>query len=189
MENFDKKCILFDKICYNTIGESKVGMNMTNRILSVLVENNYGVVARIAGLFTRRGFNMNSFAGEETHDPHISRITISVTEDEGSIEQIQKQVEKLVDIKKVELLDANNDTIRELALIKVKAQKELFPHIKDLTLQFNVKIIDMDTQVVVFEICNTKEKIDEFMDIVRAYDIIESVRTGVIALQRGNKHI
>ncbi|MDF2612959.1 MAG: ilvH [Clostridia bacterium] len=162
---------------------------MTNRILSVLVENNYGVVARIAGLFTRRGFNMNSFAGEETHDPGISRITISVTENEDSIHQIQKQVEKLVDIKKVELLDVRSDIIRELALIKVAAQKELFARIKELTGQFNVKIIDMDTQVVVFEICNTKEKIDEFIDTVRQYGIIESVRTGVIALQAGNKHI
>lgn len=162
---------------------------MTNRILSVLVENNYGVVARIAGLFTRRGFNMNSFSGEETHDPCISRITISVTENEDSIYQIQKQVEKLVDIKKVELLDVKNDIVRELALIKVAAEQELFSRIKDLTGQFNVKIIDMDTQVMVFELCNTKEKIDEFIDIVRKYGIIESVRTGVIALQAGNKHI
>ncbi|WP_069997276.1 acetolactate synthase small subunit [Cellulosilyticum sp. I15G10I2] len=162
---------------------------MTNRILSVLVENNYGVIARIAGLFTRRGFNINSFAGEETHDPRISRITISITENEDSIYQIQKQVEKLVDIKKVEHLDVKNDIIRELALIKVRSQEALLPHIKDLTGQFNVRIIDIDTQVVVFEICNTKEKIDEFIDIVRAYEIIESVRTGVIALQAGNKHI
>ena len=162
---------------------------MTNRILSVLVENNYGVVARIAGLFTRRGFNMNSFAGEETHDPGISRITISVTENEDSIYQIQKQVEKLIDIKKVEPLDAKQDIIRELALIKVKAQKGLFLHIKELTEQFNVRIIDMDTEVVVFELCNTKEKIDEFINLVRQYEIVESVRTGVIALQTGNKHM
>ncbi|MDF2878294.1 MAG: ilvH [Clostridia bacterium] len=162
---------------------------MTNRILSVLVENNYGVVARIAGLFTRRGFNMNSFAGEETHDPGISRITISVTENEDSIYQIQKQVEKLVDIKKVEPLDAKKDIIRELALIKVTAQKDLFLHIKELTEQFSVRIIDMDTEAVVFELCNTKEKIDEFIDVVRQYEIVESVRTGVIALQAGNKHM
>lgn len=162
---------------------------MTNRILSVLVENNYGVIARIAGLFTRRGFNIDSFAGEETHDPNISRITISITENEDSIYQIQKQVEKLVDIKKVEHLDVEKDIVRELALIKVKTHEALLPHIKDLTGQFNVRIIDMDTQVVVFEICNTKEKIDTFIDRVREYEIIESVRTGIIALQAGNKHI
>lgn len=82
---------------------------MKNTILSVLVENNYGVVARIAGLFTRRGFNLNSFTGEETHEKNISRITISVTEDENSLYQIQKQVEKLIDIKKVEVLDSKQD--------------------------------------------------------------------------------
>ena len=100
-----------------------------------------------------------------------------------------EQVEKLVDIKKVELLDVENDIVRELALIKVAAEQELFSRIKELTGQFNVRIIDMDTLVMVFEICNTKEKIDEFIDTVRKYGIIESVRTGVIALQAGNKHI
>ena len=163
--------------------------NVTNRILSVLVENNYGVVARIAGLFTRRGFNLNSFAGEETHDAHISRITISVTENEDSIEQIQKQVEKLVDIKKVEVLDSEEDLLRELALIKVNVHQDLLSQIKNLTNEFNVKIIDMDTEVIVFEICNSKQKIDDFINCVRHYNILESVRTGVIALQRGNKHM
>lgn len=163
--------------------------NVTNRILAVLVENNYGVIARIAGLFTRRGFSINSFTGEETHEPSISRITISITEEEDSLYQIQKQVQKLVDIKKVEILDVKKDIIRELALIKVRTQETLLPQIKELTDQYNIKIIDMGTQVIVFEICNTKEKIDEFINKVRPYEIIESVRTGVIALQAGDQHI
>lgn len=162
---------------------------MKNTIISVLVENNYGVVARIAGLFTRRGFNLNSFAGEETHEKNISRITISVTEDENSIYQIQKQVEKLVDIKKVKVLDAQKDIMRELAIIKVALKPELCNKIKELTERYSVKVIDIDTEVVVFEICNSKDMIDEFIDTVRGYEIIESVRTGVIALQRGNQHI
>lgn len=162
---------------------------MKNTILSVLVENNYGVVARIAGLFTRRGFNLNSFTGEETHEKNISRITISVTEDENSIYQIQKQVEKLVDIKKVEVLDNKNDIIRELAIIKVALKPELCSKIKELTERYTVKVVDIDTEVVVFEICNSKEMIDTFIEVVKPYEIIESVRTGVIALQRGNQHI
>lgn len=162
---------------------------MKNTILSVLVENNYGVVARIAGLFTRRGFNLNSFAGEETHNPKISRITISVTEDEHALYQIQKQVEKLVDIQKVQVLDNEKDIMRELALIKVCLKKELGIHIKELTEQYNVKVIDMDTEAVIFQVCNSKEKIDAFIDEVRQYEILESVRTGVIALQRGNTHM
>lgn len=162
---------------------------MKNTILSVLVENNYGVVARIAGLFMRRGFNLNSFTGEETHDKNTSRITISVTEDENSIYQIQKQVEKLVDIKKVKVLDNKQDIIRELAIIKVALKPELCSKIKELTERYSVKVIDIDTEVVVFEICNSKDMIDEFINLVRPYEIIESVRTGVIALQRGNQHI
>ena len=162
---------------------------MKNTILSVLVENNYGVVARIAGLFTRRGFNLNSFAGEETHNPRISRITISVTEDQDALYQIQKQVEKLVDIQKVQVLDNEKDIMRELALIKVALKAELSTKIKELTEEYSVKVIDMDTEALVFEICNTKEKIDAFIEEVRPYQILESVRTGVIALQRGNTHI
>ncbi|MHC1749984.1 MAG: acetolactate synthase small subunit [Cellulosilyticaceae bacterium] len=162
---------------------------MKNTILSVLVENNYGVVARIAGLFTRRGFNLNSFAGEETHDPNISRITISVTENEDAIYQIQKQVEKLVDIKKVALLDSEEDLIRELALIKVSLKPQLKGRIKNLTETYNVKIIDIDTEIIVFELCDKKEAIDAFISVVSEFGIIESVRTGVIALQRGNKHL
>ena len=162
---------------------------MKNTILSVLVENNYGVVARIAGLFTRRGFNLNSFAGEETHDPNISRITISVTENEDAIYQIQKQVEKLVDIKKVALLDSEEDLIRELALIKVSLKPQLKGRIKNLTETYNVKIIDIDTEIIVFELCDKKEAIDAFIGVVSEFGIIESVRTGVIALQRGNKHL
>ena len=162
---------------------------MKNTILSVLVENNYGVVARIAGLFTRRGFNLNSFTGEETHEKNISRITISVTEDENSLYQIQKQVEKLIDIKKVEVLDSKQDIIRELAIVKVTLKPELSNKIKELTEIYSVKVIDIDTEVIVFEICNSKDMIDAFIDVVRPFEIVESVRTGVIALQRGNQHI
>ncbi|MGL4736463.1 MAG: acetolactate synthase small subunit [Sarcina sp.] len=162
---------------------------MKNTILSVLVENNYGVVARIAGLFTRRGFNLNSFAGEETHDPNISRITISVTEDEQAIGQVQKQVEKLVDIKKVQVLNKEEDLLRELALIKVALKSELTKRTKELTENYNVRVIDMDTETIVFEICDSKDKIDAFIDFVRPFEIVESVRTGVIALQRGNRHM
>lgn len=162
---------------------------MKNTILSVLVENNYGVVARIAGLFTRRGFNLNSFTGEETHEKNISRITISVTEDENSLYQIQKQVEKLIDIKKVEVLDSKQDIIRELAIVKVTLKSELCNKIKELTEIYSVKVIDIDTEVIVFEICNSKDMIDAFIDVVRPFEIVESVRTGVIALQRGNQHI
>ncbi len=159
---------------------------MKSTILSVLVENNYGVVARIAGLFARRGFNLNSIAGEETHEPSISRITISVTEDESLIDQVQKQVEKLIDIKQVEVLDSEKDILRELALIKVAGKDDICIRIKDFTEQYGAKIIDIDSEVLVFQVCNSKEKIDELLEELKQYGILECVRTGVIALQRGN---
>jgi len=160
-----------------------------NKILSVLVENNYGVVARIAGLFTRRGFNLNSFTGEETDDPNISRITISVTQKEDEIYQIKKQVEKLVDIKKVIELDPKQSVVKELALIKIKLNDETAEKAMYWVEEFSARLVDIDTEVMTFQICNNKEKIDQFIEAVRPYGIIESVRTGVVALARGNAHI
>lgn len=162
---------------------------MTNKILSVLVENNYGVVARIAGLFTRRGFNLNSFTGEETEDPIVSRITISVTENEDAIYQIQRQVEKLVDIKKVVQLDPKDAIVKELALVKINLNNETSAKTMYWVEEFSARLVDIDTQVMTFQICNSKEKIDQFIQAVRPYGIIESVRTGVVALERGNSHI
>ncbi|HHX59998.1 MAG TPA: acetolactate synthase small subunit, partial [Epulopiscium sp.] len=158
---------------------------MKNKILSVLVENNYGVVARIAGLFTRRGFNLNSFTGEETDDPNVSRITISVTQKEDEIYQIRKQVEKLVDIKKVIQLDPKDSVVKELALIKINLNDQTSDKAMYWVEEFSARLVDIDTKVMTFQICNNKEKIDQFMEAVRPYGIIESVRTGVVALARG----
>lgn len=162
---------------------------MKNKILSVLVENNYGVVARIAGLFTRRGFNLNSFTGEETDDPNVSRITISVTQKEDEIYQIKKQVEKLVDIKKVIELDPKQSVVKELALIKINLNAETSEKAMYWVEEFSARLVDIDTEIMTFQICNNKEKIDQFIEAVRPYGIIESVRTGVVALARGNAHI
>ena len=164
-------------------------INMKNKILSVLVENNYGVVARIAGLFTRRGFNLNSFTGEQTDDPAISRITISVTENEAAIYQIEKQVEKLVDIKKVIQLEPAESIVKELALVKIKLNAQTSEKAKHWVEEFSARLVDIDTEVMTFQVCNNKEKIDQFIEAVKPYGIVESVRTGVVALARGNAHI
>lgn len=164
-------------------------MDMKNKILSVLVENNYGVVARIAGLFTRRGFNLNSFTGEQTDDPTISRITISVTEKEDAIDQIKKQVEKLVDIKQVIQLNPEDSIVKELALIKINLNAETSEQAMYWVEEFSARLVDIDTEVMTFQICNKKEKIDQFIEVVKPYGIVESVRTGVVALARGNAHI
>ena len=164
-------------------------VDMKNKILSVLVENNYGVVARIAGLFTRRGFNLNSFTGEQTDDPAVSRITISVTEEEGAIDQIKKQVEKLVDIKQVIQLNPEDSIVKELALIKINLNAETSEQAMYWVEEFSARLVDIDTEVMTFQICNNKERIDQFIEVLKPGGIVESVRTGVVALARGNNHI
>ncbi|OON93607.1 MAG: acetolactate synthase small subunit [Candidatus Epulonipiscioides saccharophilum] len=161
---------------------------MKKMILSVIAHNNLGVIARVSGLFTRRGFSLTSLAGEDTHEPTISRLTLSVEEDEKSLLQIQRQLEKLVDIKEVQILEPDVDVARDLALIKVKLSKEFNKIIKNLTHSYNnVSVVDVNCESIMFQVCSTKEVIDDFIETVRPYGILESARTGVIALASVNR--
>ncbi len=155
-------------------------------ILSVITRNNSGVIARVAGLFSRRGFSLTSLAGEATHDSDISRLTIAVTEDEESLLQIQRQLEKLEDIQEVRILNPEGDVIRELALIKVENSPQLNKKIQLLTQQFEVSIIDLSCDNVMFQMCSSEAKIDEFIEELRPFGLCECVRTGVIALESLN---
>ncbi|OOB77828.1 MAG: acetolactate synthase small subunit [Epulopiscium sp. Nuni2H_MBin001] len=155
---------------------------MKPMILSVMAKNNSGVIARVSSLFTRRGFTITSFTGEDTHEPTISRLTVAVTEEEQSLLQIQRQLEKLEDIKDVIVLDTEKDVIRELALIKVSLSDEFNNKIKTLTQKYDVSIIDVNSTEVIFQICSTREGVESFIEEVRPYGICESVRTGVVAL-------
>ncbi len=159
---------------------------MKQMILSVITHNNTGVIARIAGLFSRRGFSLTSLAGEDTHESDISRLTIAVTEEEQSLIQIQRQLEKLEDIKEVITLDAEHDVIRELALIKVNLSEEFNRKIKYLTKMYDVSIVDVNCSNVIFQVCSSKRRIDDFIEEVRPYGICETARTGVIALSSVN---
>jgi len=158
-------------------------------IFSVLVHNEYGVVTRISGLFTRRGFNITSFTGEETEDPKISRITIVATGDERELAQIKSQVEKLVDVIKVVELDIKASVQRELALIKVKTDDKNRTEVFQIVESFRGKIVDIEPDAVIIEITGDLEKVKAFLKMMEHYGIIESVRTGIIALQRGKESI
>jgi len=158
-------------------------------VFSVLVHNEYGVVTRISGLFTRRGFNITSFTGEETENPKISRITIVAEGDERELDQIKSQVEKLVDVIKVVELDVKASVQRELALIKVKTDDKNRTEIFQIAESFRGKIVDIEPESVIIEITGDLEKIKAFLNMMKHYTIIESVRTGIIALQRGKKGI
>ncbi|NPV45066.1 MAG: acetolactate synthase small subunit [Firmicutes bacterium] len=158
-------------------------------ILAVLVRNEYGVVTRISGLFTRRGFNIDSFTGEETEDPRISRLTIVAKGDERELEQIKKQLEKLEDVIKVKELKPEFSISRELALIKVRSDAANRSDIIQIVNIFRAKIVDVNSRSLVIEITGEKRKIKAMLRLLKPFGIIEIVRTGLIALQRGNAGI
>lgn len=135
---------------------------MRRAIFSVLVHNEYGVVTRISGLFTRRGFNIKSFTGEETEDPKISRITIVAEGDERELAQIKSQVEKLVDVIKVVELDIKASVQRELALIKVRTQDKNRTEIFQIVETFRGSIIDIEPESIIIELTGDDSKVKAF---------------------------
>ncbi|MDR1952520.1 MAG: acetolactate synthase small subunit [Elusimicrobiota bacterium] len=154
-------------------------------VISVLVENKPGVLARIATLFSARGFNIDSLAVGETEDPEISRMTIAVGGDYSVLEQITKQLNKLVDIIKVSDFTDIQYVERGLALIKINATKTNRAEIIQLASIFRTRIIDMASDSLILEVTGDKDKIEAFIKLVSVYGIKEMCRTGEVALSRG----
>lgn len=152
--------------------------------LSVLVENKPGVLARVAGLFSRRGFNIESLAVGPTEDPELSRMTIVVAAEEHSLEQVTKQLFKLINVIKITDLDARESVGRELLLIKVNATDQTRVHIIEIADIFRAKIVDVSRSSVILEATGTHDKLEAIEDLVRPYGILELARTGKIALSR-----
>lgn len=157
--------------------------------LSVLVENHPGVLSRVAGLFSRRGFNIDSLAVGVTEDPTISRITIVVNGDDYIVEQVTKQLNKLIDVIKIKKLDPKDAVERELALIKVHATSQTRSDIIQITEIFRANIIDVSKETLTIEISGDEDKIEALIELLKTYGIREVVRTGLIAIERGNKII
>ncbi len=157
-------------------------------VLAVLVENHPGVLSKVSGLFSRRGFNIYSLAVCVTEDPSISRITIVVEGDEYTVEQVTKQLNKLIDVIKVSKIGHDSVT-RELALIKVRADSENRHQIIQIINIFRAQIVDVARDYLIVEITGDSEKITALVDMLKDYDIKEMVRTGAIALDRGSKMI
>ncbi|MGN0907203.1 MAG: acetolactate synthase small subunit [Bullifex sp.] len=155
--------------------------------LAILVNNKAGVLMRVVGLFSRRGYNIDSLSVSETEKPEISRITIVVTCDSIIIEQIKRQVEKLYDVKRVFEMTSSGSVQRELVLIKVKADEETRSHIVEIGDIFKAKIIDVTPETVTMQLTGTSEKLDSFFALIRQYGIVELVRTGTTALERGSR--
>lgn len=161
---------------------------MTNTI-AVLVENRAGVLDRVVGLFSRRAFNIESLAVGVTDDPTISRITIVVNGDEAVVEQVEKQLNKLIDVIKVRTLETNRYTGRELVLVKVNANAKTRADIMTICELMGAKVSDISTNSLTLELSDTPERIETFEAMLRPFSILELARTGVIALQKGNGKI
>jgi acetolactate synthase-1/3 small subunit len=153
--------------------------------ITALVENTPGVLARVAGLFSRRGFNIESLAVSITEDPSISRMTIVVGGDDRALEQIEKQLNKLIEVIKVYDYAETASVDRELALVKVTATPEKRAEILQISDIFRGKIIDVSERTLTIEVTGQVEKIDAFQNLLEPYGIKELVRTGKIALSRG----
>jgi acetolactate synthase I/III small subunit len=160
------------------------------KVISVLVENKPGVLHLIANLFRRRNFNIESITVGPTQQPTIARMTITVNEDEKTIDQVIKQVAKQIDVLKVGELSQGSFVMRELSLIKVKVKdsKERSDVINFVDV-FRGRIIDVSTDSLTIEITGTPDKIDAFLNLMRTFGIIELARTGITALARGAKSI
>ena len=160
---------------------------MNKKVLSVLVDNTSGVLNRVAGLFSRRGYNIDSLTVGVTQDPRYSRMTIVVTGDDDIIEQIIKQIEKLVDVNKVEVLEDNNSVCRELILTKVKTTPEQRQQVMAVADVFRAKIVDVGIDSLIIELTGNQNKLDAFLNLLADYEILELVRTGITGLARGTK--
>ena len=153
----------------------------------VLVENKFGVLARIATLFSARGFNIDSLAVGETEDPNVSSMTIIVRGNDKILEQVEKQLNKLIDVIKVSDFKELRHVERELAFIKVTADKKDRSEILQIVDIFRAKIIDVAADSVIIEITGDEEKIQALVTMLKPFGVKEMCRTGVIAMARGNK--
>lgn len=153
--------------------------------LSALVENKPGVLSRVSGLFTRRGFNIDSLAVSPTEDPDRSRMTITVDTTKTPVEQITKQLDKLINVIKVRELDPQNTVSRELGLFKVAARPGARSEVIELVEIFHAKIADVTPETLTIELTGESEALVRFEDLLRPLGLVELVKTGVVALGRG----
>ena len=151
-------------------------------ILSVLVRNHAGVLSHVAGLFTRRSYNIESLVAGETEDPTMSRITIVVTGDERVLEQVTKQLQKLVDVISVSDLKFNRTVSRELAIITVMSTPQTRHEIIEIAEVFGAKVVDMSDETITIEISGEERVINNIVNLLNPYGIDEMARTGLIAL-------
>ena len=158
------------------------------RVISLLVDNQSGVLARVSSLFCRRGFNIDSLTVSATNDPAVSRITVTITSDEKALQQLVLQTERLEVTRQVFVLDSEKALERELLLLKVAADVHNRSELREIASIYKAKIIDLSPDSMIFELTGKPDKIDAFLTMFKGYNILELCRTGVTALERGGKH-
>ena len=162
---------------------------MSRHTLSVLVENKPGVLARIAGLFSRRGFNIDSLAVGPTENSEMSRMTIVVNVEESPLEQVTKQLNKLVEVIKIVELEGPGSVTRELLLVKVKADSETRGRVLETVQLFRAKVVDVATDAVTVEVTGNAEKLEAFLRVLEPFGVRELVQSGMVAIGRGGRSI
>ncbi len=162
---------------------------MSRHTLSVLVEDQPGVLARIAGLFSRRSFNIESLAVGPTEHPGISRITIVVNVDEHPLEQVTKQLNKLVNVIKIVELEPAQSVQRELMLVKVRADLETRSHVLETVQLFRAKVVDVSADAVTVEATGNADKLEALLRVLEPFGVRELVQSGMVALGRGGRSI
>ena len=161
---------------------------MRRAVFSILVDNSSGVLSRVAGLFSRRGYNIDSLTVGETLDPKLSRMTITVTGDDDILEQIEKQLAKLVDVSKIQMLPADASVCRELILIKVAAKPEERAQVIAIADIFRAKIVDVGEESMMIELTGNESKLDACTKLLEKFTILELARTGITGLSRGSEN-
>jgi acetolactate synthase-1/3 small subunit len=162
---------------------------MGKHTLSVLVENKPGVLARVSGLFSRRGFNIHSLAVGPTEHPEVSRMTIQVTAEGLPLEQVTKQLNKLVNVIKIVELEPDVSVQRELLLIKVRTDLQSRSHVLETVNLFRAKVVDVSTDSVTIEATGTSDKLEALVRVVEPFGIKELVQSGMVAIGRGSRSI
>ena len=162
---------------------------MRRQVLSILVENTAGVLSHISGLFSRRGYNIDSFSAGVTPDPKYTRITIVSSGDELILEQIEKQLAKLEDVIDIKKLEAGESVCRELILVKVRAKESERQEILSITSIFRANVVDVTHDSMMIELTGDQNKLNAFLEMVAGYEILELARTGITGLTRGSADV
>ena len=162
---------------------------MRKQVLSLLVENTSGLLSHVSGLFSRRGYNIDSFSAGVTADPRFTRITVVTSGDEQILEQIEKHLAKLEDVIDIKKLKDGESVCRELILVKIRAKDTDRQAILSVANIFRAKIVDVTNDSMVIELTGDQSKLDAFLDLVKGYDILELARTGITGLSRGSADV